>query len=489
MNTDNAHPTLRRSLTTPKIVFLVVAAAAPLAAMVGTVPLAFSIGNGAGVPGVFLLAGLTLLCFSVGYAAMSRHVVNAGGFYTYLSYGLGKPVAVGGGLVAVLAYNTICIGLAGTFGYFCHIGFAQNGVNIPWQVWTALGLGLVAYLGYRQIDISARVLRWLMLTEVGVLVVFDLGVIGHKGAAALPATSLSPHTMFTGAVGVTMMFAFASFIGFESAALYAEEAHNPKRSVPLATYTSVILIAGFYAFTSWVAVGAVGADRLHAVAKDQLGDLFFNLADRYASNAVDQVMQVLVLTSLFAAMLALHNATNRYMFALGRERVLPRWLGHVHSKRLSPSRASVVQSVISTVVVGGFAVAGLDPYTNLATSMIGLGTLGIVVLQAGAAIAVVGFFRNRPDRQWWRTILSPGLGAVGLIAASFLLSRNFAVLCGTHSALVAQLPWLVFAVAAFGIGYASWLRRSDPARYAAIASTVTPEVAESLELAGSSVIP
>jgi amino acid transporter len=450
-------------------VFLVVAAAAPLAAMVGTVPLAFAIGNGVGVPGMFALAGVILLCFSVGYAAMSRRIVNAGGFYTYLSRGLGKPVAVGGGLVAVLAYNATTVGLVGAFGYFMKLAAAQEGLQTPWELWTAVGIGLVAILGYRQIDVSARVLRILMCGEILVLGVFDLFVIGHKGGAALPASSFAPHSVFTGAVGVTMMFALASFIGFESAALYGEEARNPRRSVPLATYISVTVIAVFYAFTSWVAVGAVGPAHLRAAANAQLGNLFFNLSDSYASHALTQIMQVLLLTSLFAAILALHNATNRYVYVLGRERVLPQWLGQVHGRHHSPSRASLVQSTLNTVVAAAFALAGLDPYVNLATTMIGLGTLGIVALQAAAAFSVLGFFRQRSDRHWWRTFLAPLLGAAGLTAAIFLLTANFAVLTGTGNPVVTALPWLLVAATVGGVAYALWLRSRHPDRYAALA--------------------
>src|SRR5262249_13547671 len=108
---------LGRTVSTPRIVVLVVAAAAPVAATVGTVPLAFALGDGAGVPAMFVFAGLTLLCFSVGYAAMSRRIVNAGGFYTYLARGLGRPPAVAGGLIAVIAYNAASIGLVGATGY------------------------------------------------------------------------------------------------------------------------------------------------------------------------------------------------------------------------------------------------------------------------------------------------------------------------------------------------------------------------------------
>jgi hypothetical protein len=56
-----------------QIVFFVIAAAAPLTGMLGIIPVDIRLGNGAGVPGAFVIADLILLVFSVGYAAMSRH--------------------------------------------------------------------------------------------------------------------------------------------------------------------------------------------------------------------------------------------------------------------------------------------------------------------------------------------------------------------------------------------------------------------------------
>jgi amino acid transporter len=303
-------------------------------------------------------------------------------------------------------------------------------------------------------------------------------VIAARGAAAVPPTSFAPRTVFSGTVGVTIMFAFSAFIGFESAALYGEEAHNPRRSVPLATYTSVIVISVFYAFTSWVAVGAVGPAHLRSVAKHQLGNLFFMISNDFASPVLTFVMQVLLVTSLFAAILSLHNATNRYMFVLGRERVLPGWLGQVHSRHASPHRASLVQTSINVVIVGIFGASGLNPYTSLATSMIGLGTLGIVSLQAVTSVAVIGFFKDRSDRHWWRTFVAPSLGAAGLITGVVLLVRNFGVLTGAHNAVVSTLPWLLPIAAGCGVSYALWLRRSHPERYARLSATATREPAD-----------
>jgi len=466
---------LSGSLTTSKIVFLIIAAAAPLAAMVCTVPLAFALGNGPGVPAMFAFAGVTLICFCVGYAAISRRVVNAGGFYTYISCGLGRPPAVGGGLVAVVAYNTASVGLLGAFAYFAQLVAASHGLNLPWEVWAGAGLIAVGVLGYRQIDVSARVLAVAMCCEVGVLVLLAAAILVRHGGSALPSTSFAPHTVTGVGSGVSMMFAFISFIGIESAALYGEEARDPERSVPRATYTAVSLIALFYGFISWVAVGAVGPGRVQQVATNELGDLFFRLSDDYLTTWLTTVMQVLLCLSLFAGWLALHNAANRYMFVLGRERVLPGWLGTAHRRLGAPHRASVVQTVFSLVVAAAFAAAGLDPYLGLTTSMLGVGTLGIVVLQALACLSVLGFFRRRPDRHWWRTGLAPVLGFAGLAVATWLVVVNFNTMTGTTNPVVAALPWLILACGVLGFGYALWIRAARPQRYAQLAGVQTRE--------------
>ena len=133
------------------------------------------------------------------------------------------------------------------------------------------------------------------------------------------------------------MFAFASFIGFESAALYGEEAEDPKHSVPRATITAVLLIGVFYCLTSWVIVGAGGVAQAAALPADDVGDLVFNQAEAYLGETFLSIMAVFFVTSVLASLLAIHNAASRYMFALGREGLLPRKLGQFHPRRYAPS--------------------------------------------------------------------------------------------------------------------------------------------------------
>jgi amino acid transporter len=465
-----------RSLTTSYIVFMIVAAAAPLSAMVGTVPLAFAIGTAEGVPAAFAFAGVTLLCFSVGYAISARRTGGSGGFYASIADGLGRPTAVGSGWVAVVSYNCATIGLVGALGYFTSLVLADHGVHLSWEWCAAIGLALIAALGYRDIAISARVLAVLMLAEIGILAALDVAVLVRHGVHALPGASFSWHAATGPGVGVSLMFAFVSFIGFESAALYGKEAKNPRRSVPRATYVAAVLISGFYALTSWEAVGAIGSGQVRETAGKQLGDLFFTLGDDYLGSAGSTVLQIMLCSSLFAATLALHSASNRYAQVLADDGLLPSFLGRLHSKYGSPHLASVVQVALCAAAVVGFAAGGLDPYANMTTSMLGLGTLGIVVLQALAALSAVALRRKGIRLGWWQGTVLPLLGFAGLAATVYLVVGNFDVLTGATGGVVVQLPWVIPLVAALGVLWALRLRAVAPARYRALATAhVAPE--------------
>ena len=179
-----------RLLTTRKIVFLVVAAAAPMAAMVGNVPLALLRGNGIGLPSAFVVASVVLVCFAVGYATMSKRVLNSGAFYTYVARGLGKPTGIATAYVALVGYAALAMGLAASFGYFTDLVMQSEGIDLPWGLYTAVAVGIVALLGYRSADLAAKVLGVLMVSEFAVLIVLDLGILGDSSSRALPAAGV-----------------------------------------------------------------------------------------------------------------------------------------------------------------------------------------------------------------------------------------------------------------------------------------------------------
>ena len=108
----------RNAIGTMHIVFFVVAAAAPLTAVVGASTAAFAFGNGAGVPATFLLVGMFYLLFSAGFTAMSPFVTSSSGFYVYVVRGLGRPAGVATALMAIATYQAIAVAIFGLVGFF-----------------------------------------------------------------------------------------------------------------------------------------------------------------------------------------------------------------------------------------------------------------------------------------------------------------------------------------------------------------------------------
>ncbi|WP_020497982.1 APC family permease [Sciscionella marina] len=447
------------------IVFLVLAAVAPLTGIIVIATLGIADGNGGGMPVSFLIAAVVLLLFGTGYAQMSRHVTSAGGFFAYVTRALGRPPGLVAAFVALLGYNCFVAGAIGTSGFFTAKVFGEVlGLHTPWQLWSGLSVLAVFLLGRRGVDVSAKLLGASLVLEVGILLVLDVAILLRDG---LSLEIFAPSVMLSGSVGLGLLFAFNAFVGFEATGLFSEEARNPARTIPRATYTAVALIGLFAAFTSWCLISAVGAGRAGAVAGAHLaaGDFVQSIAIREIGPVLTDAMMLLLVVSLFAALLALHNSASRYLFALGRAAVLPKALGRTVPRTGAPAVASAVQIGFATAVAACYAIAGLDPVADLTASMTGIGTLGIIVLQAMAAIAIVVFFRRRHDRRSWKTLLAPVLGGLGLLAVTVLAVVNFGELAGSDSPVIAQLPWLLLFALAAGLARAWWMRRFRKTEY------------------------
>ncbi|MFD9123970.1 APC family permease [Kitasatospora sp. NPDC059571] len=467
-----------QQLSAGRVMVLAVSAAGPLGVVVGSLPLALALGNGPGVPATFVVAMVVQLCFCVGYAALCRRVVSTGGFYRYVGLGLGRPAGVGAAMLALCSYTAMSIGLVGAFGYFTSLVLAKSGLHVSWMLLAGGGLAVVGLLGYHSVGLSAKVLAVLLVAQIAMVAVYDLAVVAHLGAAAFPAVSFAPATITTGSLGLGLMMAFSGFAGYESAVLYGEESTDPTRSIPRAAYLAVGAIGLIFVVTSWITIGAIGADQTQERARRQLGNLMFGLVDTYASEPLSRAMAILMCTALLASMLAMHNAASRYTFALGRERLLPAVLGRFDSRRYSPACASLAQTAVTALAVAAFAAAGLDPYLNLATSMVGLSTLGILVVQAIAAVAIVVHFHRSPESGLWRTRVAPTIGAVGLLVGTVLSVANYGRFAGTADPVVVGLPVVLGLAVVGGTGFGLWLRSRRPEIYAGLAwaKTSVPDV-------------
>ncbi len=474
--TPEQPPGLRTgTLTTSDITFFVVSAAAPLTVMAGVAPVAILLG-GIGAPVGYLLAGVTLTVFAVGFTTMSRHVRSGGAFYAYITRGLGVPLGIAAALVAMLGYNGMEIGVYGLLGSATSDTAAAFGLDVPWLPVSLAGLLLIWYGGYRSIDFGAKVLGVLLVAETGILVLLAAGVLLDGGADGLSVAGLAPAHVLTGGTAAVLACAFAAFTGFESTVIYRREARDPDRTVPRATYTAVAFLGLFYAFVVWTVIQAFGEDEVVRAAADDPGGLFFAAITTYVGAWAADLMHVLIVTSVLASLLAFHNAINRYTLALAEEGVLPKALGRVHPRHRSPYLAGAAQTALGAVVVLAFAAAGADPYQQLLLWVNTPGMLGLMLLQLLAALAVPCFFRRTPhDEGVWRTLVAPVAAFVLLAAAIVLVTANIELFTAASTTVNTVLVALVPAVFALGLLLARRLRRTRPEVYARFAAEPTPQ--------------
>lgn len=447
------------------IVFFVVAASAPLVGMTGAVPVAMLLGNGAATPGAYLAVGLTLLLFSVGYAAMSNKVTNAGAFFAYVGKGLGVKAGVASAYASIVGYVTIQLAIYGFFGLVMNLTMAGFGIELPWYLWALIAWAIVTALSLLSVDIGAKVLGVLLVVELLSLLVTGIGILINGGPEPIDFwASFSPMTVFAGGfagtAGIALAFAFASFIGFEATAIYGEEAKNPKRDVPRATYWAIGIISGLFAIVSFAMVVGMGSSQVidqvverSSIDGAPLADpaaVLFSLAAEYVSPELVGIMAILVVTSLFAGLLAFQNAAARYFFAMGRGGVMPAMLGKTN-KVGAPQNGALLTSVLAALVIIVFAAAGLDPFVNLFSWMSAITVIAVVAVEILVSLAVVAYFMREKGGNLWTTKIAPIASAVLLAGGLYLLMSRFNLLAGTVADGVdPSLPESAWALSGLG---------------------------------------
>jgi amino acid transporter len=454
-----------------EIAFFVIAASAPVF-VINVAFTTYALG-GIGAPAGYLIGGFFLLFFAMAFTAMSKYIKNAGAFYAYISRGLGKLMGGGSAFIALASYSIESIGFYGAFAYFAQFTFNDIfGVNVPWQIWIFVMLAAIAILGHRSVNLGANLLLVFLTAEIVILLALSIAVL-IKEPGNISIQPFAPSNVIVPGIAAILIFGFGAFTGFESTVIYSEEARNPERTIPIATYIAVGFLALFYAFTVWIATVAFGTKALLSfVAGASASDLYFNMSQDFLGHWAYITMRILILTSIIACNIGFHNAVSRYAFALGREGLLPKYLGRSHPKHQSPYMASATQIVVATVLIVLTMIVGGDPYLHLFVWTYAAGVTGLVAMQFLAAIAVVGYFwGDHRGHGTFRVIVAPIIGALGLGGSFVLILANFNLMTGYTSTLT-NMPFILFTPAAFVIGLvvAYRMKVGNPDRYRLLAT-------------------
>ena len=491
------HHLAKGALTLRQVLFCCVTGSAPIAAMLFNGPVSI-LGVGWAAPAAFIVATIVLTIFSVGYIEMAKRVSSAGGFYSFVTHGFGGIIGMGTALLMAFCYLVFSAAVNGVTSYFAVSTISEwFGIEIPVLVFLVLGIALMTVFTFFHIEITARVLGIALVGELITLLVFCGAVALHGGGpdGFLPQ-SLNPMAMWdpgnlailgAGAVGIGFFAAFWSWVGFEMAPNYAEEAKEPKKVMAPAMYISVIGLGLLYTVVMWMYVAGAGmkdsADLVNQQFAGKIGSMFYPLTDRYFGTVLTHAFQFFIVTGSFACQLAFFNTACRYLFSMGREGALPAALGRTHPTHHSTHIAGIVSGIFVAIWVGAFYY--YDPTTLGALTKLGtwsplLGVAGILSIQALVSVAIIVYFMNHAQDgfHWFKTLVCPIVAAVTQAFAVYLLFAGRDTLSGATDVPFITYLW-VWPILVFGLGVliALFLRSASPARFERIGRYLHNEAA------------
>ncbi len=492
------------------VLFMAVANAAPITAMTGNVPLAVGYGNGIAAPAGFLVATVVLTLFTVGFVQMARYITTAGAFYGFITHGLGQVWGMASGALATMAYVVFEGSLIGIFSYFANDALNRwFSIDVNWLLIAVVGIALIAVFGYFDINIAAGFLTITLCAEVILLGALSLSVLFSGGGPdGLLSQAINPADAFSGltegggvgavladgkavaagSAAIGIFFAFWSWVGYETTAVYGEESRNPRHIVPRATLIAVVGLGLFYTFVSWMMIAGNGQKQAIEKANTDAIGLWVNLAeDKLGGKFVGDIYLFLIVVGSFACGLAFHNAASRYIYAIGRELPATKGnLGRTHGVHQTPHIASIVQTGITLLLTVGFyflTTNGSDPTKGAYIYEYGLlailGTMSILLVQAITSVSVIWYFhvKKLAPGHVLTTGVIPAIGCAGMLYVVWLLLDNikFAGGAGSAAPFFTAIPYLVVATFVVGLLGVLFLKSSNRPVYDAIGRTVLEE--------------
>lgn len=426
------------------LIFFVIAAASPLTGVVGGLPVAIAGGNTAGIATFYIFSCVILIFFSFGFLAMSRHVKNAGAFYTYIRQGLGEGLGSSASLIALLAYVSIQLAIIAMLGFFtAQLLSEQLMLAVPWWLCSIVFLFITWMLSVRRVEFGSKLLGVLMLAEVGIVLLMDVMLLikhGHHHSLQ----PFKPSIFLHGNIGISFVFTIAAFIGFESTAIYAEECKEPEKTIPRATVYALLLITTFFCLTSWCLVQAYGAERLIILARSDPGNLILTITRENVGQWAVTAMSLLLISSLFAATVAFNNNISRYLFSMSRDGLIWQELCKTHPDNGTPHNACHLHSVIMLLFLIGLGAVNVDPMMSIFALGSAVSTLCVLVLQLGVCAAVINFFRNQHHSQGkFSTLWAPLLSLFAMFFTVIMVINNLPTLVGGESLMTKAIPLII----------------------------------------------
>ncbi|WP_263399574.1 amino acid permease [Saccharopolyspora pogona] len=225
----------------------------------------------------------------------------------------------------------------------------------------------------------------------------------------------------------------------------------------------------FYAIAAWAVITGLGATNAIAESAENPAGAFFSIAEKYVGTTFVDVTSVLLLTSIFAAHLAIQNVATRYVYSLAKDGIMPRWLGVAHERHRSPHRSSIATSVVMFSGTAALILLGLSA-EQIYAWFAGSAAFTIMLAMAVTSLAILVYFRRHREHavSFFRSTVAPAVALLALGTGVVLGMLHFPTLISGSRLLADSILAVSYGVFVAGIVTAVVLKKRRPDVYARI---------------------
>ena len=414
---------------------------------------------GAALPLAALLGTIGVLCIAYSIGQLARLLPAAGYYMTWTGKSIDPKYGFMAGW-AILMAEAVPVGgllliLAATMNAFLP---QYVGANLHWAIWCLLVAAGVTALLYFGVKVSARANMVLGILELGIMCVLAIAFIVYAGSRnTLTVFTPSAPGVQNGWIGIfrAMIYTVPMFAGFETAAVLAEESHDPKRNIPRAILIGTVATGIFFVVAAYAGVVAWGPDKMADYASSP------NPWQAIGTSAFGTLGAVLVFLALLNSIIGNTNAesvsSTRLMYAMGRIGALPRWFGRVNAQYKTPANAIFFLMAGSFLVCLFFGWYFGGPENGFGFS-ISLGAIFAILLYMSACLSVPFLYlrQHRDEFNPIKHLLIPIIGIAVYIGP--LISTVYPV----PPYPLNLVPYIDLIWLLLGLGVMAYLLRNHP---------------------------
>ena len=401
----------------------------------------------------FIAVMYTTFIFS--YTELTAAIPHAGGPFAYSYRAFGPVGGYIAGFATLIEFVFAPPAIALAIGAY---------LNVQFPALSARSAAVCAYfvfmgLNIAGVTIAATFELFVTLLAIAELLVFMAVVAGGFSwtsyASGGWAGADTPSPAMVGGLFAAIPFAIWFFLAIEGAAMAAEEARDPRRTIPRA-YIGGILTLVALAFGTMVFAGGVGDWRKIANINDPLPQ-----AMKIVVGERSGWFHLLVWIGVLGLIASFHGIImgySRQIFALARAGLLPRWLAAVHPRWRTPHVAILAGGAVGIAAIYSdqlVTIAG----QSLTASIVTMSALGALAMYVTSLLSLMRLRRREPgmDRPF-RAPLYPYFPLVALAIA--LVSLAAVVYYNPQISLIFVIAGAVGAV--FALGRDRHLAVNDP---------------------------